>query len=804
MKYLTILIAALCAALPASAKENRGDAIPRMCYRSFWPQEKYNRQFAETGVKLVFIYPANTDCTLKLPYSNYPTIWTGPNQYNWDSLDRHIGDVLKWNPGAKLIVMIDLNTPKWWNDAHGGTDSFRKLSDALLSEDYRRDVTEYVRRFLEYTESKYKDDIVAYHLAAGLCCEWFDSIKGRTTPRKDAEFGRMMGCPGMVVPKDVHKTTHPLFYDPVKDADKLAYWKWHHKITGDAAIAFAEDARRVINDRVPIGLFFGYMMAHGKDKLLQWGHLEYDRVFQSPAFGAVSAPAVYHHRGMGGTSGFQFCPDSILANGNILWQEIDHVTHVLKDTKKQGARQRSGGGKRLDFNTLEQTIVGLRREFALGMISGSHIWWFDMFGSWFDSPEVMAEIKHFNELAEQYADTGPDKAAEVAYFADAESMYYVNGHCPLGDMVLRQTQFNLFRSGVPWRCYSLPDLEHVDLSQFKVIILPNLFVLTPEKRELLEKTVLRDGKTVVTLFAPGIITNNKYDVTNIGKFTGIPVQRLRKPEESQKATYAKRDGWTSVFLGRPLATPELWRYIFRKAGVHIYNTDDEAFYANEEFVAIHTAKGGERTIRLPRPCRVTEVFENRVVSEKPVTEFTDTLPAPGDADVSSGAGGYEQKGRHFSLAGAGRRYRTNDRRFQDRSPIPQLDCPPKYFHPEGTGSGPRRTGGTGIRQSENYTVLAESGRDVGLSDAEVRLQLPDRRKQVRRRPGETPRNMGLGDGKQRPYGRLPEGVRKSQRRRDALYSSVRAGRLGWQTGRYDGRLESDLQERRQACKGSLP
>ena len=629
MKYFTILIAALFAALPVSAKENRGDAIPRMCYRSFWPQEKYNRQFAEAGVKLVFIYPANTDCTLKLPYSNYPTIWTGPNQYNWDSLDRHIGDVLKWNPGAKLIVMIDLNTPKWWNDAHGGTDSYRKLSDALLSKDYRRDVTEYVRRFLEYTEGKYKDDIVAYHLAAGLCCEWFDSIKARTTPRKDAEFGKMMSRPGMAVPKDVRATTHPLFYDPVKDADKLAYWRWHHKITGDAAIAFAEDAQRVIKDRVPIGLFFGYMMAHGKDKLLYWGHLEYDRVFQSPAIGAISAPAVYHHRGMGGTSGFQFCPDSILANGNILWQEIDHVTHVLKDTKKQGARQRSGGGKRLDFNTLEETIVGLRREFALGMISGSHIWWFDMFGSWFDSPEVMAEIKHFNELAERYADTGPDKAAEVAYFADADSMYYVNGNCPLGDMVLRQTQFNLFRSGVPWRCYSLPDLERVDLSQFKVIILPNLFVLTPEKRELLEKTVLRDGKTVVTLFAPGIITDDKYDVANIGKFTGIPVKRLKKPEEEQEAVYAERDGWTSVFFTRPLATPEQWRDVFRKAGVHIYNTDDEAFYANEDFVAIHTAKGGERTIRLPRACRVTEIFENRVVSEKPVTEFTDTLPGPG-------------------------------------------------------------------------------------------------------------------------------------------------------------------------------
>ena len=127
-------------------------------------------------------------------------------------------------------------------------------------------------------------------------------------------------------------------------------------------------------------------------------------------------------------------------------------------------------------------------------------------------------------------------------------MYYVNGRVPLADQVLRKLQFALFRTGVPWHCYSLADLEHVDTSQFKVVILPNLFALTPEKRRLLEKTVLRDGKTVVTLFAPGIISDGKYDLANIGEFTGVPVERLSKPKEEQKTLRAERDGWTSVFL----------------------------------------------------------------------------------------------------------------------------------------------------------------------------------------------------------------------------------------------------------------
>ena len=105
-----------CAGEPARTagpRSTRMPGLPRIAYRSFWPQERYNRQFAEAGVKLVFIYPANTLCSLNVPYSNYPQIWTGPNQYNWKSLDAHVGDVLKWNPEAKLMVMIDLNTPAW-------------------------------------------------------------------------------------------------------------------------------------------------------------------------------------------------------------------------------------------------------------------------------------------------------------------------------------------------------------------------------------------------------------------------------------------------------------------------------------------------------------------------------------------------------------------------------------------------------------------------------------------------------------------------------------------------------------------
>lgn len=656
-RYLTlaILLAAISGSL-ASAEEPSSTAtlqstklpgIPRVAYRSFWPQARYNRQFAEAGVKLVFVYPSNTICSLNVPYCNYPPIWIGPDQYNWQSLDDHMGDVLTWNPEAKLIVMIDLNTPGWWVRSHGGdadflrlaetspgapnmpprakgangADSFCHLAEVLLRDDFRRDAKQYMRKFLEYTESKYRDRIAAYQLSCGGTCEWYDWQRGKPGPLKQAAFAQWMDRPGMKVPEDREKTTHYLFYDPVKDADKIAYWRFHNGLVADAMLEFAAEAKQVIQGRVPLGTFYGYIMELSAHRLLYEGHLAYDRVFQSPLLGYNTEPADYRNRRAGGTGGFLYCIDSLFANNKGAWHEVDHITHVLR---KGAVNDRPIPGHGQRFHTKAETIGGLRREFAMAMIHGSHMWWFDMFGGWFDDPAIMSNIEKMIDISERFADTGPGKA-EVAVLADADSMYYVDGHSPLAGYVLRDLQFAMFGAGVPWRCYSFADLPKLDMSAFKVVILPNLFVVTPEKRKLLDDKLFRDQKTIVMTFAPGIITNGRYDPANIQKLTGVAVESVSRPPQPQEAIYRDRGHWTSVFLTRPQMTTPLLRDIFRKAGVHIYCEEGDPFYANDELIALHSGEGGRRSIRLPEPRKVVELFEGRTVSDQPVSQFTETF-----------------------------------------------------------------------------------------------------------------------------------------------------------------------------------
>lgn len=72
--------------------------------------------------------------------------------------------------------------------------------------------------------------------------------------------------------------------------------------------------------------------------------------------------------------------------------------------------------------------------------------------------------------------------------------------------------------------------------------------------------------------------------------------------------------WRSVYFGTPFAPSCLLRNIARWAGAHIYSESDDLFFANRSFVALHTIGAGDRTISLPEPCDVYDVFDDRFVA----------------------------------------------------------------------------------------------------------------------------------------------------------------------------------------------
>jgi len=97
--------------------------------------------------------------------------------------------------------------------------------------------------------------------------------------------------------------------------------------------------------------------------------------------------------------------------------------------------------------------------------------------------------------------------------------------------------------------------------------------------------------------------------------------------------------WASVFtvaLGLPAP---LWREPARWAGAHVWCESDDVIIASRSVAALHTLKGGHRSLRLPWPADVTDVITDQPVGRSlhaiewtapdvPVTHVFHLCPVP--------------------------------------------------------------------------------------------------------------------------------------------------------------------------------
>jgi N-acetylmuramic acid 6-phosphate etherase len=598
-----------------------GQAERIFAYRSFNPELKTVKAFAGFGVDTVCIYPSNTLNSLGMPYNVYGPTWLGRGRYDFGPLDKQIADLCAVNPRVKLICMIDLNTPAWWTHQHISADSFTELGRVAADQGWRKETGAYLEAFLRHAEERYRDLIWGYQLACGGTCEWYDLSHGSESRARRAAFRAWALRHGMPDPIDIpaasvrDHVSHDLLRDPERDRLGVEYWRFCNWQIGDAILYYAQAAQKVIRHRVKLGVFYGYIPELGQNRLVSHGHLGYPPVFASPELDYFAAPATGHNREMGGASGFLSPVGSIQLHGKAFLQELDHRT----STARSGAAWYTAGFA-LWHNEAED-VAGLRRELAYCLTEGVSLWWFDMWGGFYDGAAVrtaMAQMKRIWDEALRHEDS---PAAQIALVVDPESALYMDQSNPRVDDFMPRLLQVAGHSGAPYKVFSFEDLATLDLSPYKLVIFPDLFVADKARREVIARRVCGQGRTVLWFYRPGVIRDGKYDERNVAELTGIPL-------DVKEATARAMPGWTSVLAPAPTKQAAELRRIARRAGVHVYSDTDEPLYASRNLVALHTATGGLREIRLPRRCRVVrELFSGRIVA-RDADRFSDTLAAP--------------------------------------------------------------------------------------------------------------------------------------------------------------------------------
>ena len=86
--------------------------------------------------------------------------------------------------------------------------------------------------------------------------------------------------------------------------------------------------------------------------------------------------------------------------------------------------------------------------------------------------------------------------------------------------------------------------------------------------------------------------------------------------------------WTAVYSSAPLLPSQLLRRLAQQAGVHLYVDTEDVVWASRSLLAVSVHRPGPRTMRLPRPADVSDLYEGSVVA-RGVDSFPADFPDRG-------------------------------------------------------------------------------------------------------------------------------------------------------------------------------
>lgn len=596
---------------------------PLMLYRL--PYGKFLKQDEEAlitmrnaGINLVSISPMNTTNAFGEPYCIYPPIWKYDESYDFSSLDQHIADVLKFNPDARFFCGIDLNSPQWLA-RRLSLDSFYSPISCYLHPEWLKLTTGYLNAFLDYTESHYPDRMAGYILACGRTMEWIDHNYFAADEWKSEYYNswcRKESLPRLPIPDagELRSAQHGFIRDPQREAHVIQWLRYVNSLLADLAIHVISTARKKVRKEVKLGIFFGYpfhMMAEGQH--------ECERVFDTAPPDFVIGASCNSNRDMGNTGGY-ICTLAMLKRRNIAYlHECDRITST---TNRQLTDYiRIEGDIWNAWKSPREDVAGLRREMCLSLINRFHLWWFNIWGGSYTSPEVRTALKEMHTIWERYASLSTGSNAEILLVHDPESNYCVNFYDhPKQYFLAHQLRDEFSAAALPFDTAAWRDLDKIDLGRYRMILFQNYLIDNVERRKILQNHVFRPDRLIVWINAPGVLADGRYAETNVEQLTGVSFgsddTAIREFPTHRSVYYA------DMFQ---LTAPEL-RRLAEAAGVHCCTPAGNAVWSGEKFLMVHRKGAATVPVSLPRKAKqVTELFSGTCVAEES-DSFTAAFP----------------------------------------------------------------------------------------------------------------------------------------------------------------------------------
>ncbi|MEO5583080.1 MAG: hypothetical protein ABIR66_10325 [Saprospiraceae bacterium] len=430
------------------------------------------------------------------------------------------------------------------------------------------------------------------------------------------------------------KTQDGFSKDPSVEQRVIDYFTAQQQAVADDAEYFCRIVKMNWPRPIITGIFYGYLhMTFNRQTV--GGHLCIKQILESKFIDYLSAPQTYwgESRNAGGSGNSRGIIESTLLHGKLWLDEIDNgYLHPKTDYDNIRYKER--------YDSSYATII--RRSAVLPLMRGIGFWFYDFgiqkgFG-WWDNPKYLKSMKAEKELFDRRQTIPYHSDADVLYVWSQDVFYYLkSATLPITVNVLDHSIEQALRSGtVGDHIYDF-DLKLVNLDQYKAVVFMNVYKLSDEQRMYIKEKVCQHHRTIIWNYLTGFTNGERLDIAfvqslasmNLGrlelstapevnfiipsykyKFNGI-ISPFYVVEDKKTETLARLNNtsisliarkkmmdYTSVYCSTPLNGTNGFREIFREAGCHIYNEQNDFTYSNSGLLMLHTKDGGKRKIRL--------------------------------------------------------------------------------------------------------------------------------------------------------------------------------------------------------------
>ncbi|MCU0960780.1 MAG: beta-galactosidase [Pirellulaceae bacterium] len=654
-------------------------------------------------------------------YGFSPPLWVREDHWDFAPLDDRAHCILAAAPDSWLLPRIYVDAPVWWCEKYpdelmvldNGSTSFGEKLFALpragnyaslASPRWRSDMQHALRVVIEHVQqSDYADRVIGYQISGQKTEEWYhwsmncERLGDYSRPMREAfrrwladkygtdralqdawhRAGVALGTADIPGRDERIGDRTRIFRDPLREQHVIDFHTFWSDIMADSIDLMAGTVKDATGGTKVVGAFYAYTFEFA-DLAEDAGHLALDRLLRSPHVDFLMAPSSYFDRNLPGKPFFRLPITSLALHGKLFWNDFDQVSFKYFEKLKADPALKTWEWQMGLTETPEQFAWMNRREIGMTVAQGVQTAHFDIHGGYYEDPVILDTVREVGQVRTEALGTSDrGSAAEILVLVDERSQHYVRFRNPPerpGTFLRNLLSAQVAELGfvAPYDTALLSDLERIDASRYRLVLVLNAFMLDAAQRGLLGERLLKDDRSVIWFYAPGYFSQHEQGLDHVTRLTGIrivpdaaahdpgvaiawqgpwegishPLQPLPADplvvsddratvlaalaQAPHKGIVARRtmEGWTSIYSATAPLPAALLKRVARDAGVHIYDDDpSHLLFANRHFLTVAAPNvEGSATIRLPAACRVVDLATRESVGEN-IREFTTPLRA---------------------------------------------------------------------------------------------------------------------------------------------------------------------------------